>query len=172
MDRSSAPYGYTPILKKYLENPFFLLGLRILVGLAFVVASIEKIADPAAFGASIANYRILPDSMVLIPATFLPWLELLCGFCLLFGLMVRGSGLLIASMLLVFTAALLYAMARGLDISCGCFSRRPGADAIGWWKIAVNLGLICASLLLLRGGEGALSLRGYIRDQSKANIEY
>ncbi len=163
MEDGSAPHGRTTALRRHLEDPFLLLGMRILVGLVFVVASIEKISDPAAFGVSISNYRILPDSLVPIPATFLPWLELLCGLGLLFGLLVRGSCFLIVSMLLVFTSALLYTIARGLDISCGCFSQNPKADVIGWWKIAENLGLIGATLVILRGGEGPFSLRSYLR---------
>jgi hypothetical protein len=41
------------------------LGRRLLVGITLVVASIDKIADPEGFGLSIANYRILPDSLTL-----------------------------------------------------------------------------------------------------------
>lgn len=154
-------------MKRYVENPFLLLFLRLVVGLVFVVASVEKTADPAAFGASISNYRILPETIVLIPATFLPWIELLCGLSLFFGIMVRGSSLLGASMLVVFTIAVLSALARGLDITCGCFTQAAGADLIGWWKIAENAGLILACLLILRGGEGALSLEAYLRRQSR-----
>lgn len=149
MDGSSTPHGLTLTLKSHFGSPYLLLGLRLVVGFVFITAGIEKASDPVAFGAAISNYRILPDSLVLIAATILPWMELICGFCVLFGVMVRGGALLITFMLLVFTAALLYVLATGLDISCGCFSRNPAADVIGWWKIAENLGLLCATLLLL-----------------------
>jgi len=152
-------------LKNYFENPCLLLGLRVVVGVTLVAASIDKIAEPAAFALSIANYRVLPDSLTLYPATFLPWMELLCGLSLLFGLMVRGSALLTSFMLILFTAAVLSALLRGLDIACGCFTQGQGAEVIGWWKIAENTGLICATLVLLWGGEGVLSLEGYLRRQ-------
>lgn len=163
MEGCATPHCH--LLRNGLGNPCLLLCLRLLVGIVMVVASIDKIADPEEFGISIANYRILPDSLVLYPATILPWVELLCGLCLLSGLMVRGSSLLAATMLLLFTAAVVSALFRGLDISCGCFSQEPGGEVIGWWKIAENLGLICASLLLLRGGEGLLSIRTYLRSE-------
>jgi putative oxidoreductase len=166
MDGGSAPCGDRFAMKTLLGNRFLVMGLRLFVGLAFAVAGVEKIADPAVFGISIANYRILPGPLVLVPATVLPWMELLCGLCLLFGVLVRGSSLLVASMLVVFVGAVLSAVVRGLDISCGCFTPGPGAAAVGWSKILENLGLLCASLVLLYTGEGPWSLGRYLRKGS------
>jgi len=163
MDGGSASRGDIFAMKSLLANRFLIMGLRVFVGLAFVVAGVGKIADPEVFGTSIANYRILSGPLVLIPATVLPWMELLCGLSLLFGVLVRGSSLLVASMLVVFIVAVLSAMARGLDISCGCFTQGPGGAAVGWSKILENLGLFCASLVLLYAGEGPWSLDRYLR---------
>jgi uncharacterized membrane protein YphA (DoxX/SURF4 family) len=133
-----------------------------------VVAGADKICDPAAFGVSIGNYRILPEFLIPIAATVLPWLELLCGLAILFGILVRGGSLLASILLLIFTAAAAAAILRGLDISCGCFTQDPRAAALGWGKVWENLGLLCASLVLLYAGEGPLSLQRYLRRQNGA----
>ncbi len=162
MDSSSTPYRNFYALNTLLGNRFLLLGLRVFLGLAFVVASVDKVADPIAFGVSVANYKLLPDSMALLTATLLPWVELLCGLALLAGVLVRGSSLLLTCLLLVFIAAVLSAMVRGLDITCGCFTWHAKAATIGWNKVLENLGFLIASLLLLYGGEGPLSLDHYL----------
>ena len=126
-------------------NDFIGLAVRAFLGAIFIVASVDKVADPSAFAVSIHNYRILPQELSLILATILPWVELLCGFCLLFGLFIRGSSLLTMMMLFVFTGAVISGLLRGLDISCGCFTQDPGVSRIGWGKVAENTGLILLS---------------------------
>jgi uncharacterized membrane protein YphA (DoxX/SURF4 family) len=127
----------------------FIALLRIILGVVFVFASISKMADPGAFADAIVSYRIISGNGALLVATILPWIELLCGFGLLFGLFVRGSALLVAVMLIVFTLAVLSALWRGLDISCGCFTMDPAAERLGWWKTAEDVLLLVMSLLVL-----------------------
>ncbi len=93
----------------------------------FIYASIDKIAQPAAFAKDVYNYQILPDSLVNLTALVMPWLELFLGLCLLAGIWLPGAVLTINGLLVVFLAALLFNLARGLDVNCGCFS--TGADA-------------------------------------------
>lgn len=168
MDLEATSPGKIRFLMSRLENRYLLLGLRLLVGLAFVAAGAEKIADPESFGLSIGNYRILPDFLVPVPATVLPWLELLCGLAILFGILVRGSSLIVSLLLVIFTLAVLSAILRGLDISCGCFSQDAQEAVLGWGKVWENLGLLFASLVLLYAGEGPLSLRRYLQREGKA----
>lgn len=97
------------------------------LGLLFVGACLHKIADPQSFAVDIATYDILPLVLVNLTAITLPWIELAAGCMLLTGWRVRASSLLIAGMMVVFLAALAAALARGLDMSCGCFASQ-GAD--------------------------------------------
>jgi uncharacterized membrane protein YphA (DoxX/SURF4 family) len=126
----------------------FLLAARVILGGTFVVASIDKIADPGSFAASIGFYKLIPAAPALVIATVLPWLELLCGLGLIFGISVRANSLLTFAMLLVFTAGVASALLRGLDISCGCFTQDPGAGKIGWTKLLENSCLILLAALL------------------------
>ncbi len=95
---------------------------RIVLGGIFIYASLDKIAHPREFAIIIANYAILPDSLVTLPALALPWLELAAGLCLVAGLWPRSAALLLSLLLLFFILALGFNALRGIDLSCGCFS--------------------------------------------------
>lgn len=93
----------------------------------FLYASIDKIAHPAAFAKDIYNYQILPDALINLTALELPWLELFLGLCLLAGVWLPGAVLAVNGLLLVFLASLVFNLARGLNVDCGCF----GAGGMG-----------------------------------------
>jgi len=135
---------------------------RIVVGLVFVAASIDKIADPESFANSIMNYRIVSGNMPMLLATVLPWLELLCGLALCFGIVVRGSSMLSSAMLLMFTVAVISAVLSGLDISCGCFTQDPAASKVGWVKVGENALLLLISLYVWFRGSTMLSLESFL----------
>lgn len=151
------------MMKTLLHSTTFFLAARCVLGAVFLIASIEKIANPGAFAESIGYYRLVGPALSMAAASFLPWLELLCGLGLLFGLGVRGSALLISAMLAVFTAAVAAALARGLDISCGCFSQDPASGAIGLWKLAENALLLLSSILLSFSRNFRFTLEQYFR---------
>ena len=153
-------------MKSILNNTGVVVGARMVVGILFVVASADKIADPMAFAASIANYKLLPQTVNLLVATVLPWMELISGLFLVFGVLRNGAGLILSSLMAVFTALVISALARGLDISCGCFTQDPSAARIGWWKVAENTGLFILSLIPTMSSNSALSIE-HIIAQSK-----
>lgn len=97
-------------------------GLRLLLGGLFIYASWDKILHPAAFAQIIANYQILPSQLVSPAAVILPWIEALCGLALITGLFARGAVVIVTALMTIFIGALLFNLARGLDINCGCFS--------------------------------------------------
>ncbi|MBI3579255.1 MAG: DoxX family membrane protein [Ignavibacteriales bacterium] len=154
-------------MKHLLSNEYLALLTRVLLGVLFIVISIEKIADTAAFTNSIANYKILSPVLASLVATVLPWIELLCGLCILFGILTRGSSLLMALMLFVFTVVVLTALLRGLDISCGCFTQDPQAGKIGWMKVAQNLSLFFLSIFLFYSNNNKLTLEQFLQNRTK-----
>jgi uncharacterized membrane protein YphA (DoxX/SURF4 family) len=95
---------------------------RLILGGIFIYASLDKIAHPGEFAKIIANYAILPDFLVSLPALALPWVEMVAGLCLVIGLWPRSSALLLSLLLLLFMAALGINALRGVSLSCGCFS--------------------------------------------------
>jgi uncharacterized membrane protein YphA (DoxX/SURF4 family) len=168
MGRSPASDGEITV-KKLLANPHLVLLTRVFLGLLFVMSSLEKIVDPAAFAHSIENYKILPSWLPMTVATILPWLELLCGFALLFGIFLRGSALLLSTMLIVFTGAVISGVLRGLDISCGCFTLDPTAEKIGWLKVLQNSTLIVLSLFLYYSNTERFTLLSYLQKSPPAD---
>lgn len=136
-------------MKKFLHNPYLSLFARLLLGSVFIYASIDKLQDPAPFASSIGNYKIISAELSIIAATILPWLEILCGISLLLGIFVKGSSMTLTLLLFIFTIAVISALARSLDISCGCFTQDPGAQKMGWEKVVENVGLLLLSLYLL-----------------------
>jgi uncharacterized membrane protein YphA (DoxX/SURF4 family) len=150
-------------VKNLLSNSYLVLVTRIFIGLLFVFSSFDKIVDPSAFARSIAAYGMLPSWMPAIVATVLPWVELLCGFAVLFGVLLRGSSLLLSAMIVVFTLAVMSALLKGLDISCGCFTQDPSAGHIGGVKVVENLLLFVLVLFLYFSQATQFTLGGYLQ---------
>jgi uncharacterized membrane protein YphA (DoxX/SURF4 family) len=141
-----------------LNNKYLLLLLRIVIGIIFIYAAIEKISDPAAFSNSIYNYKLLPLSLVNLLAITLPWVELSAGLLLLFGIYVKENSAIISTLLIVFFIAIAISLARGLDIDCGCFGTSDGAK-VSLIKLGENLVLIFISYLLIKFGSDLFSLK-------------
>lgn len=132
-------------MKKVLENPVLQLLLRMVVGIMFFYAAIGKIAEPATFAKEIANYNLLFENMINIMALTLPWIELVIGIFLIAGIRLKASSTIAGLLLIVFIVAVGSAMARNLDINCGCFGRM--IQKVGWGKILENSLLLAASVL-------------------------
>ncbi|MGQ9589971.1 MAG: MauE/DoxX family redox-associated membrane protein [Planctomycetota bacterium] len=123
----------TCVLKKVwavLKSPWLTWVSSIAVGAVFLFASYHKIADPPDFVKSIHNYCIVPGELVNLAAIYMPWFEAIAGFCLLVGILRRGSALGLGLLSLVFTVVLSYNLARGHPTICGCFGKF--ADGAAW----------------------------------------
>ena len=136
-------------MKRFLENDYIVIAVRVFTGMLFIVASVDKVSLPDTFAASIANYKIIPHGLELSIATVLPWVELLSGLGILAGVFFRGSALITSALSAVFLIAVASALARGLDISCGCFSQDPSVGRINWEKLVENVILTAFSFYLL-----------------------
>ncbi len=123
--------------------------LRIVLGLVFVVASLDKALNPAAFAAIVHNYNILPDTAVNAFALVLPWLELLTGLCLIFDMLTLGASGIALGLMCVFLAALGYNALRGMDVACGCFSTKAGSGG-GIFSLARDAGILLLAAAVFR----------------------
>ncbi|MBC8426080.1 DoxX family membrane protein [bacterium] len=141
MNDATAPRGL--ILPDYLE-----LLVRFLVGGTFVYASLDKILDPGGFAQAVYHYRILGADLLHPMALLMPWLELVAGLAMIMGLARRGAALLIGLMVLVFMAAIISALIRDLDISCGCF-HTEGGHAVGISLLMRDLALLAGAVVLV-----------------------
>ncbi len=134
------------------------------LGLLFIGACLHKITDPRAFAIDIATYDILPLVLVNLAAITLPWVELGAGSMLLAGWRVRAAALLVAGMMVFFMVALVIALGRGLDMSCGCFaSQGAEMDPISWLTVVRDLVWLGLALFVLVFDRGRLGLDHWLR---------
>ena len=137
------------------QRSIFALISRIILGAVLIVASFDKILHPEAFAKVIGNYNVLPFGLENILAIILPTLELFIGCCLILGIMLDGSAIITAGMMIVFIFALSQAMIRGIDVSCGCFnvSEAEEGSQIGFRRIIEDIIFLGLSIMLLNRGE-------------------
>ncbi|MBJ13131.1 MAG: hypothetical protein CMG62_08695 [Candidatus Marinimicrobia bacterium] len=140
---------------------YFTIVARILLGLMWVWAGIEKIADPGQFARDISNYHLLPFGTENIIAIILPWLELFIGVSLIIGLYIDASSIISAGLMSVFIIFIFQAMVRGFNIECGCGLKE--GQMVGWEKIIENIIYLAISYLILIRKEKKLELFPKVR---------
>ena len=140
------------MIRNLLSHPLLSLAARLFLGFLFVAAAIDKIALPDEFAKNVANYHIPPFELTNIVALTLPWIELVAGLLMVFGVRVKASSVVIGGMLVLFIILIASAMIRGYNIACGCFSQSASATAelttVGWKKIFEDIGLLVLSIYL------------------------
>jgi len=144
-------------MKTILNNKYFLLALRILLGVVFIYAAISKASDPEGFARAIANYKLLPIFLINILAIILPWIELCAGVLLVFGVLAKENSMILGGLLVVFVIAILISLARGLNIDCGCFGT-VGGTKVGIQKILENIGLLLSAIILIKFESSSFTL--------------
>ena len=123
--------------------------LRLVVGGAFVAAGALKIADSAKFAVDVSNYRLVPYELINLVAILIPWIEVTAGAFVLAGIWLRAAALVIANLTVIFFAIIVSALARGLNIECGCFGTIGGKN-IGLVNLAIDAMLLFLAALLVR----------------------
>ena len=136
-------------LTKILDLDHLIADLqRLRVANAFADLRQLSLANPAEFASDIDNYKILPWTISVALAFYLPWLEIFCALGLVFRFLYRGALSILIALIAVFTLATIAAKIRGLDITCGCFGH-----ASQHWSfpshLATNLAILAGLLLLL-----------------------
>jgi len=137
------------MLNKLLNHRFLLLTIRVFFGFVFIFAAITKVTDPEGFSLSIYNYKLMPDFLINFLAIVFPWIELVAGILLIFGMSVKENSAILSGLLVIFIVAIAISLARGLNIDCGCFGT-VGGTKVGIQKIFENIGLLVLGLILIK----------------------
>jgi putative oxidoreductase len=145
------------MLSKLLNNKFLLLTIRVFFGFVFIYAAITKVTDPEGFSLSIYNYKLMPDFLINFLAIVFPWIELVAGILLIFGISVKENSAILSGLLVVFITSITISLARGLNIDCGCFGTVEGSK-VGIIKILENVGLLFLGLILVKFDSQYLSI--------------
>ena len=136
-------------LMTWRGHAYLALLTRLYLGVVFILACLHKIAEPATFALDVATYQFLPLPLINIFALVMPWLELLAGAMIVLGLRTRAAALLIVAMMVAFMIALGWALAQGLDMSCGCFAAQGEHDPITGWTMLRDAGWLVLALYVL-----------------------
>lgn len=129
---------------------------RIYLALFLILSGLGKINDLSGFAQSIENYRILPIYTINLIAITIPWIEVISGGLLLLGIFIKENSVIIFSLLIVFTLAVISAVLRNLDINCGCQGTYDG-QKVGLLKIVENIALTIVAFLSIKFPRQVLS---------------
>ncbi len=125
-------------------SSYLALALRLYIGYFFIYASLSKIPYPAQFADAIANYRLVPFSLLHPAALILPWAELVAGLFLIIGFIPGTAVLIIGSLLIVFNVMVSINLAWGASITCGCYD--TVGEPIGFKKLFENFLMLAAAI--------------------------
>ena len=113
------------LLAEKLNQPLQITELcfRLFIGVMFFVAGALKVGDPAKFQQDILNYHLVPHVVAAAMAVYLPWLEMICAVALVLRKCYSGALAILSGLMVIFFIGYVQAVARGIDISCGCFGK-------------------------------------------------
>jgi len=124
------------------QKPFLTWLVRLAgmgVGGVFIYAGSLKIGAPLAFADSVASFRLLPVALINPVALSLPIFEILVGLSLIVGVRRRACAMMIAVMCGFFAVALIQALARGIEVDCGCFGGGVPSTVKTVWALGRDL---------------------------------
>jgi len=136
---------------KYDKRPLLALVLRLVIGITFVAASIDKIGDPGRFATIIYGYSLFPGWIINPSAIVLPFVELFAGMALIVGVVPRSALMIISTLLFVFIVAITINLLRGHQFDCGCFSLAQTSRASSaFWLLVRDLVLFACAICLFQ----------------------
>src|SRR5260370_1960251 len=124
---------------------WIILVIRILFGGLFIYTSVWHSMHAKEFLQSIKDYQIISGPIVPWSGLLFIILEASIGVTLVFGYFVRQMAFVAAALLAVFTGVFVSAIARKLDIACGC---GLGDTKVGWLDVVRGVLLMAIALLI------------------------
>jgi putative oxidoreductase len=138
-------------LARFLGHPRVIGLCRIAIGLVFLAAALAKIGDASTFARQIHHFRLVPFGFENLLAITLPWIELVLALAILTGVQPRAGSMVATGLMGLFVVVVAAALARGLDIECGCFGTAD-ASRVGVSKLIENVGLLALAVI---GGQSS-----------------
>jgi putative oxidoreductase len=130
------------------ENRYVLLVFRLVLAALFLVSSYGKLVDIERYSVdAVYNFGVLPMVLARPFGLIMPFIELLCGLGLFFGVLTRLSALGIAGMSVAFFIAKAIVLSQGRSIDCGCFG--AVIDTLASVTIFMDIPVVVIGLLIL-----------------------
>ena len=124
------------------------MGLRLVLGISFLWAGGDKLLNADEFAPLLVSYKLLPLPLVNLVVFWLPVCEILIAVCLLSGLWLRPASLLFSGLMALFVLGIAQALARGIQLHCGCFSTELSGPPRTWLSLWEEALLLIGGLLL------------------------
>jgi uncharacterized membrane protein YphA (DoxX/SURF4 family) len=131
---------------RLLRHPAVVRIAQLAIAVVFLAAALGKIGEAGPFARQIHYYRLLPVGFENLLAITLPWIELVAALSLVFGYRARAGAVITAGLMGLFVFVVASAVARGIDIECGCFGTSDGSR-VGAAKLIENVGLLALALI-------------------------
>lgn len=130
-------------------DPVFQLAAALTLALVFGGGALSKMSAWAELEGVVANFRVLPRSLVPAATWILPPVELALAFGVLVPATRVPAALVMAALLAAFALAIAINIGRGrIDIDCGCF-RSSLKQNLSWWLVLRNAVLIVVAVTCL-----------------------
>ncbi|HYD47659.1 MAG TPA: MauE/DoxX family redox-associated membrane protein, partial [Terriglobales bacterium] len=128
-------------------DPAVALTVRYGLTLLLAAAATHKLAQPALFRATVAEYQLLPPAWVAVAASLIVAAEVALLLLLLTGSTPRLTSFGLVLILALYSSAIAVNLARGRSaIACGCIGGASAAlSSALLWR---NLGFAVAALML------------------------
>lgn len=142
---SKARYGW---LKAIENDRKLIFGFRLILAGFFLLSSCGKLVDIERYSVdAVYNFGILPFRLDRPFGLVMPFVELLCGLGLLFGVLTRLSALGVSLISVSFFIAKAIVLSQGRSINCGCF----GAiiDSLASVTIFMDLPIMAIALIVM-----------------------
>jgi uncharacterized membrane protein YphA (DoxX/SURF4 family) len=140
--------GKASCLEILEENRYVILAFRLILAGFFLTSAYGKLVDIERYSVdAVYNFGILPMFLARPFGLVMPFIELLCGLGLLFGVLTRLSALGIALMSISFFIAKAIVLSQGRSIECGCFG--AVIDTLASVTIFMDLPMVALALFIL-----------------------
>ena len=134
------------LLSRFLTHRGTVLLCQTVLGLILLLAALTKIGEAGVFARQIHYYRLVPFGLENLVAITLPWIELAMALAILLRLDPRAGAVTGAWLMGLFVLIVGIAVARGLDIECGCFGT-TNASHVGLAKLLENTCLLAVAVV-------------------------
>lgn len=129
-------------------NRYLVLLFRLILAGFFLTSAYGKLVDIERYSVdAVYNFGILPMFLARPFGLVMPFIELLCGLGLLFGVLTRLSALGIALMSLSFFIAKAIVLSQGRSIECGCFG--AVIDTLASVTIFMDIPMMVLALVII-----------------------
>jgi len=137
------------------------LAMRVVVGGVLVFSALTKMPIHSEFVSVVNSYNILPEPLATAYAVALPWVELIVGGYLVFGIFIKISASLAVLMGISYAVANVSSLLHGEKVCGSCFGLLLAMPVA--YSVMIDIFIIVVGVYLLLRSTQAFTLAWWIR---------